>query len=98
MTRIISSQRYINETIFTEKLAALVENGTTSITLEAWDVDGEIAVLFNGHHTLEAARELGIAVEFTVVSHPEGLTGDNLLEQAWMDSDWYDVETGKLVW
>jgi hypothetical protein len=39
---------------------------------------------------------LEIPVRFEVIDHPENIEGDNLLEQAWMDSDWYEVETGQL--
>ena len=94
--KIISSQRYLDSKIVESKIEEL--NGVTEITLPTWDVkDYDCAVLFNGHHTLAAANELGVSVKFVVIDHPEGLTGDNLLEQAWMDSDWYDVETGRLA-
>jgi len=97
MTTIISSQRYLENEIVCKKLEELEASGATSITLQAWDVkEYKCAVLFNGHHTLEAARQLEISVNFEVIDHPERLTGDDLLEQAWMDSDWYEVETGKL--
>jgi uncharacterized protein (DUF1015 family) len=94
--KIISSQRYIDENILSEKLEALA--GKKAITLPAWEVGNGMAVLADGHHRLEAAKILGIAVEFEIETHPEGLTGDDLLEVAWMDSDWYYVKTGELVW
>ena len=93
---IISSQKYIDYTKVDEKIEEL--EGKNEVTLTAWDVDGEYAVLSDGHHAYQAAKELGINVKFEIVSHPEGLTGDDLLEQAWMDSDWYNVETGINVW
>ncbi len=96
MTAIISSQRYLDWNIVEAKIALL--QGVESLVLEAWDVKAyDCAVLYNGHHTLAAARELNIPVSFVVVDHPEGIEGDNLLEQAWMDSDWYNVETDQLV-
>ena len=96
MTTIISSQRYLSD-IVSDKIAELEASQPAVIVLGAWDVkDYDCAVLYDGHHTLEAARQLDIPVRFVVVDHPEGISGDNLLEQAWMDSDWYDVETGKL--
>jgi hypothetical protein len=97
MTTIISSQRFIDNDILCSKIAALESDRPAEIVLQAWDVkDHDCAVLFNGHHTLEAARQLEIPVRFEVIDHPENIEGDNLLEQAWMDSDWYEVETGQL--
>ena len=37
-------------------------------------------------------------VEFEVVEHEAGLTGEELLNAEWMDSDYYDIQTGKNVW
>lgn len=42
--------------------------------------------------------ELGIDVTFDEVDHPEGLTGDALLEQAWMDGDYCYIDTKTTVW
>lgn len=93
--KIISSQHYLNYQVVESKITEL--DGMTSITLTCWDageIDGEqMAVLSDGHHTLAAARELGIAVEFDVIGHPEYLTGEALLTDSWMDGDWYRVET-----
>ena len=93
---IISSQRYIDYKKVDEKIEELT--GLKEITLIAWKVNEDDAVLSDGHHTYEAAKELGITVNFEIVNHPENLTGDDLLEAAWMDSDWYNVETGINVW
>ena len=95
---IISSQRYISSEILNEKIDALESSRPSEIVLETWTVGiDNMEVLFNGHHTLEAARQLEIPVRFVSTAHPEGLTGDNLLEQSWMDNDWYDIETGQLA-
>lgn len=95
--KIISSQRYIDEKIVEQKLEQLA--GKSSLVLEAWDVGmDDLAVLSDGHHRLEAAQRLGIPVTFEIASHPEKITGVTLLESMWMDSDYYDVETGKNVW
>lgn len=92
---IISSQHYINEAIVEEKKAEL--DGVTEITIlcaDAGEIDGEeYAVQIDGHHTLAAARELGIAVKFEIVDDCEGLTGEDLLDARYMDGDWYNVET-----
>lgn len=97
---IISSQRYLDTATVNEKMAELA--GETKITLACWDagkIDGErMAVLCDGHHRLAAAEELGISVEFDVGGHPEGLTGLDLLDTCWIDSDWYDVSDGLPIW
>lgn len=100
--KVITSQSYINYGIVEDKKAALARN--SEITLTVWttglrDEDGEdLCILSDGHHTYEAAVELGIEVNFDEVDHPEGLTGDALLEQAWMDSDYRYLGTTLLVW
>lgn len=92
---IISSQRYIDSDIVDSKLAALEADRPAEVVLPVWPVGmDDLYVLSNGHHTLTAARALGIPVRFSVESHPERLTGQDLLEQAWIDADWYDIETG----
>lgn len=95
--KIISSQRYIDEKIVEQKLEQLA--GKRSLVLEAWEVGmDDLAVLADGHHRFEAAQRLGIPVTFEVTNHPEKITGETLLESMWMDSDYYDIETGKNVW
>ena len=93
---IISSQHYIDYNIVDQKIEEI--GGSEEITLVAWKVDENYAVLSDGHHTYTAAKELEIKVNFEIVSHPEGIEGEDLLEQAWMDGDWYDIETEKAVW
>ena len=94
--KIISSQKYLDSEIINAKIAELENSGQTEIVLTAWDVEAyDCAILSDGHHTFEAAQQCAINVRFEIVSHPEGISGDNLLEQAWMDSDWYDIETGQ---
>ncbi|ODA41936.1 hypothetical protein DSBG_1206 [Desulfosporosinus sp. BG] len=46
----------------------------------------------------EAAIKLGIPVIYKCIDHPEGLTGEDLLEQSWKDGDWYYIATGDFVW
>lgn len=94
---IISSQRHIDEAIVNEKIEQFESEQITEIVLQTWAVGGEfddMEMLFDGHHTFEAAQRLGITVRFEQVECPESLTGEDLLEQFWMDSDWYDIETG----
>ncbi len=100
--KVITSQNYINESIVEEKKTML--EGTQSVKLVVWttgiqDLNGEdVCILSDGHHTYTAAIELGIEVSFVEEEHPEGLTGENLLEQAWMDGDYCYLGTTKTVW
>ena len=99
---VISSQGFINASTVEEKLVEL--QNETVITLPVWDADmqdedgNNLYVLADGHHRFEAAKELGITVEYDVVRRDDGLTGELLLEAAWMDCDWYYINTGVTVW
>lgn len=92
---IISSQHYINWEIVEEKMEQL--KGKNDITIPCayvGEIDGEeYAIQIDGHHTLAAARELGIEVEFDVHEDDEGLEGEALLNVRYMDGDYYNVET-----
>lgn len=91
----ISSQHYIDAEIVEAKKAEL--EGVTEVVIPCTYVgliDGvEYAMQNDKHHTLAAARELGIPVVFDVEDDPEGLTGEELLETRYNDGDYYDVET-----
>ena len=101
---IISSQRYLDYGRVDSKIEEI--SGRDSVTLRivlAGEIDGEAAyVLIDGHHTGEAARELGIEINFEEVSrndagYDERWTMGEMLENLWIDSDWYNYETGELV-
>lgn len=91
----ISSQHYIDAEIVEAKKAEL--EGVTEVVIPCTYVgiiDGvEYAMQNDKHHTLAAARELGIPVVFDVEDDSEGLTGEELLEARYNDGDYYDVET-----
>lgn len=91
----ISSQHYIDAEIVEAKKAEL--EGVTEVVIPCTYVgliDGvEYAMQNDKHHTLAAARELGIPVVFDVEDDPDGLTGEELLEARYNDGDYYDVET-----
>lgn len=93
--KVISSQPYLNWDIVEQKKADMVGLPFASVLCyEIGEVDGEeIAILADGHHTLAAARELGIEVRFSFVEEPEGLSGEAALDARWMDGDWYYVES-----
>ena len=92
--KIISSQHYLDWNIVEEKMNKIKDMEVVSIPCcEIGKIDGEeYAVQVDCHHTLAAARELGIPVEFTFSEDPEGLSGDDYLQAHYMDGDWYDVE------
>lgn len=100
--KVITSQSYINDEIVEEKMEQL--QGITSIELPVWatglqGLNGEdVCILADGHHTYEAAKELGIEINFVEQEHPEGLTGEQLLEAAYMDSDYRYLGTTITVW
>ena len=91
----ISSQHYIDAEIVEAKKAEL--EGVTEVVIPCTYVgiiDGvEYAMQNDKHHTLAAARELGIPVVFDVEDDSEGLAGEELLETRYNDGDYYDVET-----
>lgn len=91
----ISSQHYIDWAIVEDKIAEL--EGTERVEIPCsyvGEIDGvEYAMQNDSHHTLAAARELGLEVVYVVDDDCEGLTGEALLDARWMDGDWYNVET-----
>lgn len=92
---IISSQHYINWDKVESKMEELKDATKVVIPCAyAGIIDGEeYAVQIDGHHTLAAARELGLDIEYDVQPDEEGLSGMSLLDAKWMDGDWYKVET-----
>ena len=102
---VISHQDYRNTERVEAKRRALAASNTTEVTLPCWPVgpyegEDDLYVLADGHHTLAAALDLGLRVRWDVVAHPEGLTGQRLLDDADATdgADWRDVITGQPVW
>lgn len=101
---IISSQRYIDPEIVAQKIEA--EDYAVQVS-PVFVVDGEaFRVVTDGHHSLAAAREAGAEVEWEEQGATENDTiamldrGDvaGFLETHYIDSEYYDVATGELVW
>lgn len=92
--KIISSQHFIDWDIVEEKQRVIFGAPFVEIPCyEIGEIDGEsFAIQSDGHHTMAAARELGIEVRFVFSADPDGLTGDAALSARWMDGDWYDVQ------
>ena len=96
----ISSQAYRDDEIVAEKLAN--EDFTVYVT-PVFTIEGEeYRVVTDGHHSLEAAKLAGVDPVFVEQSIREN---DNIamlengqiemfLEHAYVDTDWYDIETG----
>lgn len=100
--KVITSQGYRNDEIVEAKKEALT--GVSSVNLIVWvteldDLNGEaVCILSDGHHTYEAAKEMGLKINFIETEHPDGLIGEDLLEAAWMDEDYHYLESGLPVW
>ncbi|GIV51995.1 MAG: hypothetical protein KatS3mg038_3902 [Candidatus Kapaibacterium sp.] len=98
---IISSQRHLDQDVVDEKMQQLagVDCVELPIVYAGQYGDDDVYVLVDGHHTLAAARALGVEVTYTERSrtecncHPDW-TLEQMLDHLWMDSDWYDIHTG----
>ena len=92
--KIISSQHFIDWNIVEKKMGQLSGSDFVEIPCyEIGEIEGEeMAIQADGHHTMAAARELGIEIRFVFSEEPEGLTGEAALDAHWNDGDWYDVE------
>lgn len=92
----ISSQHFLDESIVEEKMDQLAKSNVESVEIPCTYVgfiDGEeYAIVVDHHHTLAAARMLGIPYTYVVYDDPEGLTGESVLEVRWIDGEYYDVE------
>ena len=99
----ITSQRFIDD----ETVEAKREAGDYVVTVTPeFEVDGVVMqAIIDGHHSLAAARADDVEPEYVVATAQDddrvGLILDgrieDYLEASFMDSDWYDVETGHNV-
>lgn len=103
-TTIISSQRYLDPAIVAEKQ----DSRDFGVTLSPpFNLDGDsYQVILDGHHSLAAALASGVEPEFIIADETdvdslsllrEGEIED-FLEVNWMDSDYYDIATGRTIW
>lgn len=97
-TRILSSQRYLDREIVAKKKRQLKKADTDFVDVpcsEVGEIDGiNYAIVVDKHHTMAAAKELGIEIRFVIGDDSEKLKGDDLLQARYIDSPYYDVETG----
>lgn len=100
---IISSQKFIDDEIVADKIDS--EDYTIYVSPE-FTIDGETyCVLMDGHHSLAAAKQAGVTPEIVEYDARDadtiGLLDIDIhtfLESSYIDSDWYDIETGVTVW
>lgn len=99
----ISSQRYINDKIVSEKIAA---KDFTVLVSPEFEVGGIVVrVVLDGHHSYAAAIEAGVSPEFVEATGSDhdavGMEQDNpegFLEVTHLGDDYYNIETGGDVW
>jgi hypothetical protein len=100
----ISSQHHINDEIVAEKLAAHDFEVLVSPAFEY--ASATVRVVLDGHHSLAAAKLAGVEPEYLTATATDNdqvaLLGrgdfEGFLEAAWMDGDYYDVDTQECVW
>lgn len=99
---IISSQRYLDDNTVQTKRDA---HDYVVIVSPEFAVDGVMMqAVIDGHHSLAAAEADGVEPEFVVASVREDdrvalleHSVDDYLAVCHIDSDWYDIYTGKAV-
>ena len=101
MATIISSQSYIDDDIVDTKIA---NNDYIVYLSPVFTVEEEdYQVIMDGHHSYHASIKSGNAPVFVVQSAQDNdriALIDNVdlfLEACYLDTDWYDVATGKRV-
>lgn len=98
----ISSQRYIDQDVVEEKIK---NNDFIVYVSPLFKYYGKYyKVITDGHHSLEAAKQIGIDPEFEEQSITDNdnisyLPNDpeTFLNLNWNGDDWYDVFTGKTI-
>ncbi len=101
---VISSQRFRSDEIVEEKIENLISSEETTVVVPVVraytkDLEGnELYIMVDKHHTLEAARELELNVEFKEIEDDlayykdiEEQNGEAICEAHWMDSNWYYI-------
>ncbi len=100
----ISSQRHIDPAIVAEKIEAA--DYLVMVSPE-FSYDGQqFRVIIDGHHSREAAIEAGAEPVYITATKQdndrifllESGQVEDYLEASWVDSNWYDVETGRDIW
>ena len=98
----ISSQRYLDDDTVDAKSVALDYTVTVS---PSFGIDGKIfRAIINGHHSYAAAIAAGVDPVFSIATAQQDdrillidTNIDDFLASSYVDSDWYDVFTGKSI-
>lgn len=101
---VISSQRFRDEEIVERKIEELKDSNTTIIKVPVvnayiQDLEGnDLYIMIDHHHTHEAAKTLGIEIEFEEVPDEtsyckdiEDKNGEAICAAHFMDSNWYYI-------
>lgn len=101
---VISSQRFRDEEIIESKKEMLIASNTKKVEIPVVnaffkDLDNnELFIMIDKHHTLTAALELGLDVEFVEVEDEvsyyrdiEEQNGEAILEANYHDGAWYYI-------
>lgn len=102
--RTISSQRYLDDEIVEEKRRHADYDVAVSPVFEF--AGEKFRVVLDGHHSLAAAIADGVkpsfgeynATDCDKIAALDRGDIEGFLELAWIDADWYDINTGKDVW
>jgi len=102
-TMIISSQRHLDGEIVAAKRAA--HDYVVTLSPEFCLGGVQYQVILDGHHSLAAARLDGVDPVYRVATVQVcdcvallDTSIEDFLAAAWIDSDWYDIETGVSAW
>lgn len=99
---VISSQRYLDDQIVQIKR----DNRDYTVTVSPeFDIDGvSMRVVIDGHHSLAAAKADGVTPDFIEATIQDddriAMLDHNIndyLTVCYIDTDWYDISTGQLV-
>jgi hypothetical protein len=93
----ISSQKHIDQEIVDQKIA----DGDYTVTVAT--ISDEYQLVIDGHHSLAAARQAGVSPvyvdsDYNYRAEAESMGLEAFLESKYIDSDYYDIETGNNVW
>jgi len=102
-TKIISSQKYIDDAIVTQKRDA--KDYVVLITPDFDFLGEKVCAIIDGHHSYHAAIADGVEPKYVIadtrVSDNIELINngkiDDFLTQCWIDAEWYDINTGMSI-
>lgn len=97
--QVISSQRYLDDDVVKSKRLSM----DYTVTVVDVVIDGnDYRVIVDGHHSLAAAKLDNVAPvievsDYNYQSEIDYMGIDTFMLQHYIDSDWYDVSTGRGV-